>query len=65
MNKIDIDNLTEDERRYDDMLLSILQREGKIEPFLDVVFKFLYRRQVYCKISYFLYQTLFVLIILI
>ena len=51
MNEIDIDNLTEDERRYDDMLLSILQREGKIEPFLDVVFKFLYRRQVNCKVS--------------
>jgi hypothetical protein len=44
MNEIYIDNLTEDERRYDEMLLTILQREGKIEPFLDVIFKFLYRR---------------------
>ncbi len=36
--------LSEKEVRYDDMFLSVLQNEGKIEPFLDSVFKFLYRR---------------------
>ena len=42
--EIDIDVLSEKESRYDEMFLSILQNEGKIEPFLDCVFKFLYRR---------------------
>lgn len=39
-----MDFITDDEARYEDMFLSILQREEKIEPFLDKVFKFLYRR---------------------
>ncbi|RMZ99880.1 nudC domain-containing 3-like [Brachionus plicatilis] len=40
----DFENLSAKEERYDDIFLSILQQEGKIEPFLDSVFRFLYRR---------------------
>ena len=35
---------TEKETRYDELLLSILQNEGKIQPFIDNIFRFLYRR---------------------
>lgn len=41
---LQLENLTEDEARFDEMYLSVLQKVGKIEPFLDSVFKFLYRR---------------------
>jgi hypothetical protein len=41
---LDFENLSEKDARYDEFLLSMLQSEGKIEPFLDNVFKFLYRR---------------------
>lgn len=41
------DNLSEKEARYDDIFLSVLQNEGRIEPFLDAVFKFLYRRFIF------------------
>ena len=32
------------EEKYDTALLGILQHEGKIERFLDVIFGFLFRR---------------------
>ena len=32
------------EERYDTALLGILQNEGKVEKFLDVILGFLYRR---------------------
>lgn len=41
---MDEDKLSEKEIRYENMLLSILQNEEKIEPFLDTIFKFLSRR---------------------
>lgn len=41
---MDNENLSENEIRYENMYLSILQNEQRIEPFLDSVFKFLYRR---------------------
>jgi hypothetical protein len=44
MNEDNIDVLSEKEQRYDEMLLNILQNEGKIQPFIDTVFRFLYRR---------------------
>jgi hypothetical protein len=47
--------LSEKNIRYENMFLSILQNEGKIEPFLDAVFKFLYRRYLIIK----LFQTKF------
>lgn len=40
----DLDHLNEKDTRYDELFLSVLQSEGKIEPFIDSVFKFLYRR---------------------
>ena len=43
-NLIDLDHINEKDARYDELFLSVLQSEGKIEPFLDNVFKFLYRR---------------------
>ncbi len=43
-NLIDLDHISEKDARYDELFLSVLQSEGKIEPFLDNVFKFLYRR---------------------
>ncbi len=39
-----LDVLDEKEARYEQMFLSILQNEAKIEPFIDQFFKFLYRR---------------------
>lgn len=45
MNDMDnVDILSEKESRYDEMLLSILKSEGKIQPFIDNIFRFLYRR---------------------
>ena len=44
MNDISFESMSEKDARYDEILLSILQNEGKIEPFLDSVFQFLYRR---------------------
>lgn len=44
MSDLDLEHLSPKEAKYDEIFLSILQQEGKIEPFLDVVFKFLYRR---------------------
>lgn len=44
MNDDNIDILSEKEQRYDEMLLNILQNEGKIQPFIDNIFRFLYRR---------------------
>ena len=41
---IDLDHLTENDTRYDEIFLSVLQSQGKIEPFIDCFFKFLYRR---------------------
>ena len=41
---MDDEKLSEKEIRYENMLLSILQNEEKIEPFLDTIFKFLSRR---------------------
>ena len=38
------EQLGEKEIRYENMLLSILQNEERIEPFLDTIFKFLSRR---------------------
>ena len=35
------------QEKYDSALLAILQHEGKIEKFLDVVFGFLRRRHFY------------------
>ena len=35
---------TENEGRYDDLLGAILQQEGKMEPFFDHIFNFLFRR---------------------
>lgn len=49
MSDICFDNLSDKETRYDEMFLSILQNEGKIEPFLDTVFRFLYRRLFFFK----------------
>ncbi len=39
-----LDFVSEKEARYEQIFLSVLQNEGKIEPFLDSVFRFLYRR---------------------
>jgi hypothetical protein len=36
--------LTEKEKLNENMLLAMLQSEEKIEPFIDSIFKFLYRR---------------------
>ncbi|CAF0781724.1 unnamed protein product [Brachionus calyciflorus] len=44
MSDLNFENLSPKEAKYDEIFLSILQQEGKIEPFLDSVFKFLYRR---------------------
>lgn len=44
MSEDNIDVLDAKESRYEDMLLSILQNEGKIQPFLDHIFRFLYRK---------------------
>lgn len=44
MSDDNIDIMIDKESRYDEMLLSILQNEGKIQPFIDTVFRFLYRR---------------------
>ncbi len=44
MSVDNIDVLSEKEKRYDEMFLSMLQNEGKIQPFIDQVFRFLYRR---------------------
>jgi len=44
MNDLNMDYFSEKETKYDEMLLNILQSEGQIEPFMDVVFKFLYKR---------------------
>ena len=46
----DLDYFSEKEVQYDEMLLNILQNEGKIEPFLDVIFKFLYKRFLNTKV---------------
>ena len=45
---MDDEKLSEKEIRYENMLLSILQNEEKIEPFLDTIFKFLSR--IYVKV---------------
>ena len=37
-------NISEKDLRYENMYLSVLQNEGKIEHFLDTVFQFLYRK---------------------
>ena len=44
MNDLNMDYSNEKEAKYDEMLLNILQSEGQIESFMDVVFKFLYKR---------------------
>ena len=44
MSDHNLEYFSEKEAKYDEMLLNILQSEGKIEPFMDVVFKFLYKR---------------------
>jgi hypothetical protein len=44
MSEDNVDFPDAKESRYDEMLLSILQNEGKIQPFLDHVFRFLYRK---------------------
>lgn len=49
---MNFDALSEKEQRYESMFLSILQNEERIEPFLDAVFKFLYR-----KTDFFLLQN--------
>jgi hypothetical protein len=41
---MNLDYISEDEAKYEEMFLSILQREGNIEPFIDKFFKFLWRR---------------------
>jgi hypothetical protein len=44
MNDLNMEYSNEKEAKYGEMLLSILQSEGQIESFMDVVFKFLYKR---------------------
>jgi hypothetical protein len=41
---MDLENLSREEQACEEMLMSILQREGNIEGFLDSIFKFLCRR---------------------
>lgn len=43
---LDLDHLSVKDTRYDELFLSVLQNEGKIEPFIDSFFKFLYRRYI-------------------
>jgi hypothetical protein len=44
MTDQNLDYFSENEVKYDEMLLNILQNEGKIESFMNVIFKFLYKR---------------------
>lgn len=44
MSEDNIDIMTKKESHYDEILLSMLQNEGKIQPFIDQIFRFLYRR---------------------
>lgn len=41
---MNLENLSREEQACEEMLMSVLQREGNIEGFLDSVFKFLCRR---------------------
>ena len=40
----DLDDDSDESSRFDDMLMAILQHKGQIQPFLDTIFKFLYKR---------------------
>lgn len=44
MSDLDLDNLNENDAKYEEIFLGILQKEQKIDNFLECVFKFLYRR---------------------
>ncbi|XP_076332392.1 nudC domain-containing protein 3-like isoform X2 [Tachypleus tridentatus] len=44
--------MAEERNIYDDALFGILQNEGQIYPFLDVIFGFLYRRTDFYKIQH-------------
>jgi len=41
---MEFENLSREEQACEEMLMSVLQREGNIEGFLDSVLKFLCRR---------------------
>jgi hypothetical protein len=47
-----------EEGRYDDLLLTVLQKCEKLEPFLDHFFNFLYRRTDLYRIMRHQYDTM-------